>query len=122
MTNLLILTNVNLISCSIVVTLTVDNVSVNLIHTVQPLLNVTSKAIWLKAIIRKIEHVLFISTSNVTVKFDADCVKSCDQTRQPGPLEDHIGNKCTFVCFNVFILGSIIYMLILYLHLHLNYV
>ena len=27
--------------------------------------------------------------------------------------EDHIGNKCTFVCFNVFILGNIIYMLIL---------
>ena len=27
--------------------------------------------------------------------------------------EDHIGNKCTFVCFNVFILSNIIYRLIL---------
>ena len=30
---------------------------------------------------------------------------------------DPVGNKCAFVCFNVFILGNIIYMLILYLHL-----
>ena len=36
--------------------------------------------------------------------------------------EDHIGIKCTFVCFNVFILGNIIHMLILYLLLLLNYV
>ena len=55
--------------------------------------------------------------------------------------EDHIVNKCTFVCFNVFILGNIIYIyiyiyiniyiyiyiyiyvcLFFYLLLHLNYV
>ena len=35
---------------------------------------------------------------------------------------DHIGIKCTFVCFNVIILGNIIHMLILYLLLHLSYV
>ena len=36
--------------------------------------------------------------------------------------EDHIGIKCTFVCFNVFILCNIIHMLILYLLLPLKYV
>ena len=34
--------------------------------------------------------------------------------------DDHIENMCTFVSCNMLVLGNIIYMLILYMLLHLN--
>jgi len=38
----------------------------------------------LKAILKKIEHLLFLSTSKATVEFDADCFQFRVHTRQSG--------------------------------------
>ena len=33
--------------------------------------------------------------------------------------EDHIGNKCTFICYNVFIFANIIYIYMFNYHIYI---